>query len=179
MERSICKNWGWILAFGVASVILGTLAILSPFIATLAGVITLGAILITYGIVEFVQAVSGKIPNHKLLNIALGILTFAAGLMLIFNPLAGALSLTLFVATFLILMGVFKIVFAFARHYEHWVWILINGITSVILGVLIYYQWPVSGLWIIGLFIGIDLIMNGWTLIVFSWRLKTLCSRGI
>lgn len=176
MDRSVCHNWGWILAFGVASTILGTFAIISPFVATLAGVITLGAILITFGVVEFVQVFTGKIPHHKILNIALGILTAVAGLMLIYNPLAGALSLTLFIATFLIVIGVFKIIFALARKYSNWGWILCNGIINIILGILIYYQWPVSGLWVIGLFIGIDLIMYGWALIGFALRLRTMCN---
>ena len=62
-----------ILAFGAISAALGTFAILSPFVATIAGVITLGILLLAFGIVEFIQAVSGKIPTHRILNIVLGI----------------------------------------------------------------------------------------------------------
>ena len=77
---------------------MGTFAILSPFVATLAGVITLGILLLAFGIVEFIQAVSGKIPTHRILNVVLGILTAGAGLTLILYPFTGALSLTLFIS---------------------------------------------------------------------------------
>lgn len=174
MEKSICTNWGWVLAFGIASVVLGTIAIISPFVATLAGVITLGAILIASGTIEFIQVLTGTIPHHRILNIVLGVLTIAAGLLLILHPLQGALSLTLFIAAFLVIVGIAKTVFSLTLEYKHWVWLLFNGIMSIILGTLIYYQWPVSGLWVIGLFIGIDLIMNGWVLIGIAIRLRSI-----
>lgn len=178
MEKSLYgnlhNNWGWILAFGAISAALGTFAILSPFVATIAGVITLGILLLAFGIVEFIQAVSGKIPTHRILNIVLGILTAGAGLTLILYPFTGALSLTLFIAIFLVFIGICKIIFSLTLNYEHWILLLLNGIASVILGSLIYYQWPVSGLWIIGLFIGIDLIMYGWTLIALALKIRTV-----
>ena len=76
--------------------------------------------------------------------------------------------LTLLIAMFLVFQGVFRIVAALAVRYPHWGWVLLDGIVSLLLGILIWRRWPVSSLWVIGLFVGIEMLLNGWSLVMLS-----------
>jgi uncharacterized membrane protein HdeD (DUF308 family) len=70
--------------------------------------------------------------------------------------------------------GLFRILTAVAARFHHWVWVLLNGVISLVLGLMIWRQWPVSGLWVIGLFIGIDMIFYGWSLIMLALAVRGL-----
>jgi uncharacterized membrane protein HdeD (DUF308 family) len=78
----------------------------------------------------------------------------------------------LILAIFLIFAGIFRIVFALAERFTGWGWVLLNGAVTLLLGLLVYKQWPASGLWVIGLFIGIEMIFNGWAWVMLSFSLK-------
>jgi uncharacterized membrane protein HdeD (DUF308 family) len=78
----------------------------------------------------------------------------------------------LIIAIFLIVSGIFRIVFAVSERFTGWGWVLLNGVVTLFLGMMIYKQWPASGLWVIGIFIGIDLIFNGW-----AWIMLSIASR--
>ena len=80
--------------------------------------------------------------------------------------------MTLIIAIFLIISGIFRIVSALSERFTGWGWVLLNGGVSLLLGLLIYKQWPLSGLWVIGLFVGIDLIFNGWAWIMLSLAMR-------
>jgi uncharacterized membrane protein HdeD (DUF308 family) len=94
--------------------------------------------------------------------------------MMVTNPTESAVLLTLLIAMFLVFEGVFRIVAALAARYPHWGWVLFNGLISVLLGILIWRQWPYSGLWVIGLFIGIEMLLNGWSLVMLSLSARKL-----
>ena len=84
-------------------------------------------------------------------------------------PWAGALALTIVLAVFLIVEGIFKIMMAMrVRDHSGWGWLLASGVLSVILGVLIWAEWPASGLWVIGLLVGIQLLFTGWSLVMLA-----------
>jgi uncharacterized membrane protein HdeD (DUF308 family) len=96
------------------------------------------------------------------------------GIVLLVAPLQGALALTIVLAVFLLVEGVFKIITAFrVRDHRGWGWLLASGIVSVILGLLIWAQWPASGLWVIGLLVAIQLLFTGWSLVMLA-----LAARG-
>ena len=88
------------------------------------------------------------------------------------DPVLAAEALTLMLAAAFLVGGVFRIVAAVAERFPGWGWVLCNGILSVVLGLLIWQEWPWSGLWVLGLFVGIDLIVNGtiWSIVAFSVR---------
>jgi uncharacterized membrane protein HdeD (DUF308 family) len=104
------------------------------------------------------------------------LLYLAVGILLLVNPLEGALALTIVLAVFLIVEGIFKIITALrVRDHDGWGWLLASGIMSVILGLLIWAEWPASGLWVIGLLVGIQLRFTGWALVMLAlaarrWR---------
>lgn len=84
------------------------------------------------------------------------------------NPKASATSLTLILGIFFVLSGLLRIIFSMVRDSPHRGWLFINGILTLILGILIWYEWPYSGLWVIGTLVGIDTIINGWTWVMLS-----------
>ena len=96
------------------------------------------------------------------------------GFMIIEQPENSAIQLTLIIAFFLIIGGIFRIVFALSERFTGWPWVLLNGGVTLMLGLMIYKQWPDSGLWVIGLFVGIEMIFNGWSWIMLSAGLRRL-----
>jgi uncharacterized membrane protein HdeD (DUF308 family) len=177
------RSWGWFLALGIVLVILGAIAIGSAFLMTIASVFFIGWLLIIGGVMEAVHAFWRKRWAGFFLDLLTGILYVVAGWMMVANPAQSALLLTLIIAMFLVFEGVFRIVASLAARYPHWGWVLLNGVISLLLGILIWRQWPVSGLWVIGLFVGIEMLFNGWSLVMLSFAARnmpeeTLAARG-
>ena len=98
----------------------------------------------------------------------MGLLYLVNGYLIIDSPVSGTLAITLLLAAMLIFLGTLRIIAALVLRFHHWGWPLLNGIISLLLGVMIYKQWPASGLWVIGLFIGIELIFNGWSWVMLA-----------
>jgi uncharacterized membrane protein HdeD (DUF308 family) len=170
------KNWGWILAWGIALTVLGVLAISASIFTTLISVIFLGGIFTVGGCVMTIntfqywwQKWSGFFSH---LIVALVYLAF--GLMLIFMPLPAALSITVLLAIVFIILGFFRIIFSATFQFPRWGWTFLSGIITLALGILILAQLPASGLYIIGLFIGIDLFIWGWAYIMLALYAKNL-----
>lgn len=158
------KNWGWIFAFGLIMLILGVLAISYSFFTTIVSIIFLGTLLFLSGIVVIIDSFRSwwqKWPDF-FIHLFMGILYLIAGGMLIKAPLLGSISITLFLAIFYIILGISRIVYVFTTHLPRRGWRIFNAIITLLLGVLILAEWPASGLFIIGLFIGIDLVISGW-----------------
>jgi uncharacterized membrane protein HdeD (DUF308 family) len=160
--QALHRNWGWVLALGLVSIILGTVALGWSVLATLASVILLGWILLVAGVLEAVHAFWQRKWGGFFLYLLNGILSVVVGLMLVGNPAASAVVLTLLLAMFFMVGGIFRIIASLVMRFPSWGWRLFNGLISLLLGILIWSQWPVSGLWVIGLFVGIDLIFSGW-----------------
>ncbi len=166
------KHWCWFLALGIAMVVLGMIAIGDAVIATVAATVLFGFLLLTGGIAQIVSSFwSGK-WSGTLLHLLIGILYVIVGWMLIDRPESSAIQLTLIIAFFLIFSGIFRMVYAMSERITGWGWVLLNGAVSMLLGFLVYKQWPYSGMWIIGLFVGIELIFNGWAWVMLSLALR-------
>ena len=136
-------------------------------------VLLLGWLLIIGGVLEAVYAFWQERWGAFFIDLTVGILYAVVGFMMVANPGVAALTLTLLIAMFLILAGLFRTVAAIAARPPHWGWLLAHGVVSLVLGILIWRQWPVSGLWVIGLFVGIELLLNGATLIMLGARRGT------
>lgn len=172
--ESASKNWGWVLVSGIAFVVLGVIALAFSVMTTLASVFVLGWILAFAGIFEAVHAF--KLPRWSgfLLELLAAILYVVVGVLMIVRPAAGALSLTLLIGAFFLVGGIFRIVAAAAMRPPNWGWLLVSGIVTLLLGLLIVAEWPASGLLVIGMFLGIDLIFSGTSLIMFAFGLRSL-----
>lgn len=166
------------LLLGIALIVLGTLAIVVPAAtaaATIAVNYLLGALLLIGGLVHAVYTFKRHRSAGK---VAMGLIVSAlyviAGLILLGHPFAAILSLTLFLAAFLIVTGIFKVIAAFEMHgTSHWGRTLVGGILSFVLGVLIWAGWPAT-VWALGLWIGIDLLYMGWMMIAVAYVLHAL-----
>jgi len=97
------------------------------------------------------------------LFLLVAILYGVTGLLTLAHPIAVAAGLTLMLAPALMVAGTFRIIVSLAERFRSWGWVLLNGILAVLLGIMIVMEWPASSLWVLGTFVGIDLIANGIT----------------
>lgn len=168
----IRKNWGWFLVLGIVQVVTGMLAIGFAFTATLASVAVLGILLLIAGGAQTAAAIWARNWGGFFLSLLIGILYAVAGFLAIQHPLAAAEGLTLMLAAAFLIGGMFRIVVALAERFPSWGWVLCNGVITVLLGIAIWQQWPMSGLWVLGMFVGIDLISSGvtWSVLAVGVR---------
>jgi uncharacterized membrane protein HdeD (DUF308 family) len=153
---------GWIVALGVVYVVAGFIALGSVVLATVATVFVVGVMMLIAGIAEVISAFQIKTWGKFLLWLLLGALYIVAGFVTFENPLFAAALLTLLLGLSLLASGVMRIVLAFNMKEEMpWIWVAISGVITFLLGLIILAHWPVSGLYILGLFLGIDLIIAG------------------
>ena len=102
-----------------------------------------------------------------ILGTLLGLLTLLCGVLMLFRPVFGVAALTLMLAVYFLVDGVGEIVVAFRmKPGKGWGWMLFGGIVAVLLGFMIWRQWPLSGAWAIGTLVGIHLMLNGWTMVM-------------
>ena len=158
------KNWGWLLALGIGSIILGTLGFYMTFAFTLASVWFFRVLILVAGVFQLVHALTCKGWKSVLWHVLIGLLYVAAGIDIIMDPVRASIVLTVVLAGILIAVGVIRIVMAIQLRpaASGWFWPLLSGIVSIVLGGMIMAQWPASGLWVIGLFVAIELVLNGW-----------------
>jgi uncharacterized membrane protein HdeD (DUF308 family) len=158
------KNWGWLLAFGILSVVLGTVGLGMTFGLTLASVLFFGVLLVVGGVAQLVDAFKCRGWKSTLWHVLIALLYVAGGVVIVVDPVLASATLTLVLAWILIAVGIMRGIIAVQlRPASGWVWPLISGIVSIALGAMIIAAWPLSGLWVIGLFVAIELILNGWS----------------
>jgi uncharacterized membrane protein HdeD (DUF308 family) len=157
------SNWGWFLALGIIYIIGGVVAIAAPFIATLLVTVFVGAAIAVVGVLTIIQAWQVRSWGGFALQLIIGIVLLLGGIDIWWNPLTGAVTLTLFVAVMFIVKGVFQLVLAFRmRPHNGWGWMIFAGLIAIAVGVLIFEQWPFSALYLLGTLAGISLIISGW-----------------
>lgn len=160
------RKSGWFLALGIAMIVLGVIAIGSPFVVTLAVNLLLGWVLIFGGLVQIVHAFSVRAWGGFLWMMLIGIVHGAVGGLLLRNPIAGVLTLTLLLAAFLLIEGICQLIMAFQlRPMPGSGWMMVSGIVGILLAVMIYSRWPSSAAWVLGTLVGINLIFDGWSMV--------------
>jgi uncharacterized membrane protein HdeD (DUF308 family) len=172
--QAIRGKWIWLVVLGVCLIVLGTILLGSPVIATLATVTTLGVLILLGGGAEIVGAFWCREWSGFFLALLSGILGVVLGLMLLGNPIQGGITLTILLASFLFVGGIFKVAAAIAHRFDGWGWLLLSGAIDLVLGVLIWRELPMSGLTIIGVLVGISLIFRGITWLMVGFALKRL-----
>jgi uncharacterized membrane protein HdeD (DUF308 family) len=162
------NNWGWLLAWGVILEILGIVGLGNLFAVTVATAFFVGLLMVAYGVVEAIQAFRHRRWTGFFLFFFGGLLSIAAGVLVIWNPMGGLAVLTLMVALYFIALGIVRAVAALSARHPGWGWALANGIVSLVLGVMVWNRWPASSLWILGMFVCIDMIFQGWNYIMLA-----------
>jgi uncharacterized membrane protein HdeD (DUF308 family) len=158
---------GWLRTLGIGFVVLGVLAIAAAFVATLATVLFFGALLLVGGIAQIVHALHAR-DDHFAWQTASGLIYLVAGALLVFDPVGGAVGLTLLLAAFFFLAGVVRLSLAGRERRARGPsgTLIVGGVLDLLLGLLIVLGWPQTGGWVIGTFLGIELVFCGLAMLV-------------
>jgi len=168
---SLRLRWSWVLALGIAQIIIGTVALGDTVAVTFISVLLVGWLLVASAIVHAVHFGRHR-EVRSFWQIVTIIFDLVAGFVLIAKPALGAISLTLVLAIFLIATGVTRFIGALNGHLPHKFWLILSAIVSALLGILLWVHWPWSGLWFIGFAVGIELILRGWTWVMLATLLR-------
>jgi uncharacterized membrane protein HdeD (DUF308 family) len=178
--RALRAKWGWIVALGIIFMIAGVIALGSVVMATVSAVLIVGIMMIMAGVAEIIAAFNVKDWGKFALWMLLGLLYVAAGVICIVDPLAAAVILTLLVGAALVVGGILRMVLAWNMREagKPWGWVVVSGIISLLLGLMIIAQWPYSGVYVLGIFLGIDLIFIGSSWLAIGLALKRRPARA-
>jgi uncharacterized membrane protein HdeD (DUF308 family) len=177
IEAAMGTHWKLFLFQGIVMLILGVLAVAAPVLATIAVDIYLGWLFLLSGIVGLVAMFSAKDIPAFLWSLVTAALSVAAGVLLIWKPAEGALSLTMVLIALFIAEGIFQSVTSVAYRQvsgASWGWMLASGIADLALAAIIILGWPASAAWTVGLLVGINLITSGWAVVMVA-----LAGRGV
>lgn len=170
---SLSRNWGWLLGLGILFLILGLIGLGMVVGLTLASVMLLGILLIIAGLSQIIDVFKDRHWRGALWHALVAVLYIVGGGIIIYDPFVASAVITALIASVLIIIGVIRLIMAFSlRHSKGWGWLLFAGLIAIVLGALILIQWPWSGLWLIGLFIAIELIVSGWTYILLALAIR-------
>ena len=160
---------GWNILAALLFILLGLFAIIEPATAVVGIAWLLGWLLILGGVAHFIATLRGGSTTRVVLQILSAIAFVLGGLYILTHPLLAIGTLTALLAVVIFAVGVFDIITYFRLQREHPSgWMLLNGIVAVLLGGLIWVQWPSSSAWAIGTLVGVNLIMTGITRLMFG-----------
>ena len=170
------QHWFRFFLWGVALAVLGLVAISASTLTTLISIIFLGSLLLVGGIILMIDAFSfwwKKWLGFSFIFFS-GLIYALIGYMLISNPVLASASLTLLLGIFYLVVGFFRMAYVLSTRIPNWGWGFFSGLMALILGVFILSSWPQSGLFVIGLFVGIDLFFVGLAYIMTSLAARSL-----
>ena len=167
-QQHVSFNAEFLVILGFLLAMLGVIAAAAPMAAGLAVNLVVGVMLLSRGAMQLYYGIKVRHWGHGLGSyiglgsIAMSFVSVACGIVLLVNPVAGLNFLTLLLASYLIVTGGFDMLHAVElRSVQGWLLILLNGLLGVGLGILIWQQWPISGRWAIGIFVGVSLFLSG------------------
>lgn len=163
----------WSIVWGVSLIILGILALGSPFIAAVAVNAVLAWLIVLAGMVHLTVAFHKREAGSLIWRLLVGLAYICFGLYLIARPAVGVASLTLVLASLFLVEGILNIVLFFRiRSVRGAGWVLLDGIVTLLLGLMIYTQWPSSSVWAIGTLVGVSMIISGITRVMISFAVR-------
>lgn len=170
LERKIMNNWLLSLILGILAIIFGIVALSYPF-ATSAGVLLFtGWSFIVFGIVAIIAAFTGNESNGRIWSVVLGILMIITGFVLLRNPLAGILAISMVVAIVMLVTGIAKFIGGWKINNTSLKWLtIISGVASIILAFLVF-SYPVASL---GILVAVELIVDGVALTALAFARKS------
>jgi len=158
---------------GVLFIIIGILAIILPGLFTLTLELIFGILLLVGGVLQTYQSILNRDASGFWLTFLGGIAAGVAGVLLLAYPIQGILTLTLILAIFFIIEGIVKISYALQTRFPSWGWLVVSGVLAIIIGILIWNQFPSSARWVIGLLVGINLFFFGLSLFVIGKKMQS------
>ncbi len=171
-------KWGWIVALGAVYTLAGLIALGSVTMATAVSVFIVGVMMVIAGIAEIIGAFQVKTWGKFLLWVLLGVLYVVAGFVTFENPSLAAALLTFILGVALVASGIMRIVLAInMKHGMPWLWVALSGVITLLLGGIILFHWPVSSLYTLGIFLGVDLVFAGTGWIALGLGLRSAAAR--
>jgi uncharacterized membrane protein HdeD (DUF308 family) len=174
--HALRRNWGWFLLLGILDVVVGIAAITHPGIATLTAVWFFGILLLIGAGVQFAAAIWGLRWGGFFVHLAVGVLYLFLGVIFLEHTVEAAAFWTLVLAVFFVAGGIIRMVVAVSQQYAAWGWSAFSGFVSLVLGVIVWRQWPIDTVWLIGTLVGIELIFHGWTWIMLALAVRSIPS---
>jgi uncharacterized membrane protein HdeD (DUF308 family) len=175
--QGVVSRWRWILAWGILMIVLGLVALATPFTVSLGTTLFVGWMILLGGIIELGTTFSARGWQGVLFYLLVGILDILFGLLVISRPIEALGMFTLFFAAMLFVAGVFRACLAVFTHAPNWWVSLLSGIVSILCGVMIAAEWPESAIWVVGTFVGVSLVMRGVSTTSLAWGLRKLDQR--
>ncbi len=162
------RKWGWLLALGILMLVTGSIGLVQSVAMTLVTVLFFGAIIIVNGTFALVQTIMDREEKWrgKMVHVLLGVLYIGAGALILMNPVAASAALTLFLGGIFLAMGIIRIVYGLRLRKLGWKWVMpiVIGVVDILFAIILGMSWPISGLWVIGIMVSIELLMYGWML---------------
>lgn len=177
VNEDLKMGGGLVVTLGVLMIILGILAIGSPLVMTAVTVVWIGAGLLVSGVIESVGALKANGWRAGALAFVGGLLSVAAGGVLMARPMLGAGVFALLLTAYLLVDGLAKLVLGFkVKPLPGWGWTVFSGLVTLLLGILIWKQWPLSALWVVGTLVGINILFKGWAMVVLGSAVRQVAS---
>jgi uncharacterized membrane protein HdeD (DUF308 family) len=174
MRETVKKYSFWYLVQGVLMVFAVLLALIYPFIASVAIVYLLGWILIVSGVLQGIGLIGAKDVPHYWLQLISVVLAILIGVLLLRQPESGLLVMTVLLIVFFMVEGIAKIIFALTiRPFPNWGWVLGSGLVGILLALILWANMPVSSEWLLGVLLGVQLIAEGAALTSLAWHVRT------
>ncbi|HKK70336.1 MAG TPA: HdeD family acid-resistance protein [Candidatus Krumholzibacteria bacterium] len=165
----LARHWKWMAGLGALAIVLGLIGLMVTVTLTLASVLFFGALLILGGIFQALHTAKCDGWRSKALHATIALLYVAAGAVVLIDPVFSSAFLTLLLAAAVFLVGALRFAMGLQmRGRPGWGWPVFGGILAMLLGILIFAQWPSSALWVIGVFISVELLVHGWSMIAVS-----------
>jgi uncharacterized membrane protein HdeD (DUF308 family) len=171
LER-IGHKWGWFLVLGILQIVLGFVALGDTVAVTVISMIFFGWLLIFSAVLHALHWFRGS-GQSFFLDLLGFIFDLIVGIVLLTNPAVGAAALTLVLAVFFLVGGLMRIFASLSFDTPHRVWAILSGVISAGLGILLWIHWPLTGLYFIGLAIGIELMFRGWAWVMLALRMRS------
>lgn len=166
-------HWGWLFGLGVFLIILGCLGLKTVVGLTFASMIFLGVLLVIAGFTQLLDVFKCKRWEPAFWYGLISLLYIFGGGLIIYDPFLASALITIMLASILMVIGLSRLMMAFSsKNIAGWGWLTFAGLIAILLGAMIMLQWPISGLWVIGLFIAIQLIIDGWSYLFISLALR-------
>ena len=172
--REIRESWGWFLFLGIALAALGVYCAAFSITATFATVLVFGWLLLITAVFQLVHAFRTGTWSGTLLNLLSALFRGFTGFLLIRYPVMGAETLTVVLASFFVVAGLFRAIASAVVKLPRWGWVVFSGVITTLLGLTLLAQMPISGIWFIGFAIGLDLIFDGIATIAFAAAIHRL-----
>ena len=169
MGRSLKAHWRLYTVQGVLLVILGMIAVAVPQFAAIAVTDFIGWLLFFTGLMRAATLISATRAPGYWSSLLLAVLTAVLGFVLAWYPLQGAITLTMLLTAYFLAHGIMTFIFAFSIKQEtgRWVLLLLSGLVDLLLAAFIIAEWPSTDLWVLGLFIGVNMVLTG-SAIIFA-----------